>query len=215
MDWNTEYNKHFILKILPNNNLKNVMKPFFKLTTIQFITNLFVSRRIALVLCCFYITCNLPRPKIIDNSLSEFDLGAKDSGFQLIADVQIVAGKKVQGELVINNNLAPFERNQFLEKDDDGFYYRDIGTGTQYSFNSNGNKILLNNCTVFGVDSAEKVFSFRDGEVLITVNDNFHIVMLDDGITLRPTKGTRINITAYKNVYDSTLRITAIDTSTV
>ncbi|OQP65511.1 hypothetical protein A3860_17760 [Niastella vici] len=184
------------------------MMPSFRYTT-----DIFKKHKIFVFLCYLSIGCNSPQSRSTTNSLSELEPVANDTGLTIIEDIQLVAGKKVRGQLIHKNNSEPFQLNRILEKDSDGFYYRETPTGSQYSFTSKGTIILMNNCTIFGVDSSKRVFSFKEGEVLITVNENFNRVKLDGGITIQPTKGTRINITAYRSAYDSTLRITAIDNS--
>jgi hypothetical protein len=174
-------------------------------------TNIFKKHKILLFICCLIIGCNSPRTRIYNYSLSELEPIANDTGFAIIEDVQLIGGKKVLGQLIHKNNGENLQLHRILEKDSDGFYYREIGTGCQYSFFSNGNKILMNNCTVLGVDSSKNVFFFKQGEVLITAKNNYSLVKIDGGITIQPAKKSRINITAYRSVYDSTLRITAID----
>lgn len=177
----------------------------------RYTTDIFKKHKILVFLCCLSIACHSPRSRLTNNSLSELKPIANDTGLTIIKDIQLVAGKKVLGQLIHKNNSEPFQLNRILEKDNDGFYYRETPTGSQYSFISKRTIILMNNCTVFGVDSSKKKFFFKDGEVLITVNENLNQIKLDGGITIHPTKGTRINITAYRSAYDSTLRITAID----
>jgi hypothetical protein len=182
------------------------MKPSFRYTT-----NIFHKYKILVFLCCLFITCNVPPTRLNNYSLSELKPIANDTGFVIIEDVQLIGGKKVPGQLIHKNNAENFQLHRILEKDSDGFFYREVGTGCQYSFVSDGNKILMNNCTVLGVDSSKNVFFFKEGEVLITAKTNFSLVKIDGGITIQPAKNSRINITAYRSVYDSTLRITAID----
>jgi hypothetical protein len=179
--------------------------------SLRYITNIFKKHKVIVFICYLFIGCNSPRSRLINNSLSDLEPVANDTGVTIIEDVQLIAGKKVLGQLIHKNNSEPFQLNRILEKDSDGFYYRETPTGSQYSFASKRTIILMNNCTVFGVDSCNNDFFFKEGEVLITVKENFNRVKLDGGITIQPTKGTRINVTAYRSAYDSTLRITAID----